>query len=186
MKNTKILIFSLFACMLFIVPFFVNGEEKENNTTEADNKVTVHIFKREGCQYCAAALEFFNSLLKDKEYGKYFELVKYDIVTESESSKLFDELEEYLEETIDGVPYIVIGEERFPGYIESWNEDIKSAIKELYETPVEERVDIVSNVINNVEKPDKSNTVVDLIVSAGIVGVVALLIYTRKKASLKK
>lgn len=181
MKNTKILIFSLFACMMLIFPFFVSAEEKDEDTTEASDKVTVHIFKRSGCPYCEAALEFFDELAEDKEYGEYFELAKYDVVSESESSQLFDELADYLDETIEGVPYIVIGEERFPGYTESWNEDMKSAIKELYETPVDERVDIVSNVINNVAKPDKSSAVVEFAVCAGIVGVVALLVYARKK-----
>ena len=52
-----------------------------------------------------------------------------------------------------GVPYIIIGDKVFPGYAESYDEDIKTAIKELYDS--EEKYDVFEEYNKAIDKAKK-------------------------------
>ena len=53
-----------------------------------------------------------------------------------------------------GVPYIVIGDKVFPGYADSYNEDIKAAIDELYDS--KDRYDVFEEYNKAVDKAKKA------------------------------
>ena len=108
------------------------GIELENKDyKETDDQAIIYMFRGQGCGYCKAFLNFLNSI--SKEYGKYFKLVSFEVWYDSTNKTLFDKVPLVTNEAAGGVPYIIIGEKVFGGYAESYNEDIKAAIKAQYE-----------------------------------------------------
>ena len=121
MKKIKLLL--LLAVVGFILPFGVDAASKKN----------VYIFKGATCGYCKKALEFFQNLINDKNYADKFDLIEYEVRNNEENSKLGKAVAEELEEEMDGVPYIVIGDVTFSGYTTSYDDQIKEAINNFYE-----------------------------------------------------
>ena len=135
-------LFMILCCLVLVfMPMTVRAAEKE--------KVKVYIFYGDGCPHCHRAFEFFKSI--DEEYGKYYKLVKYETWYSSSNNKMLVEVAEKMGSDLDklGVPYIVIGDKVFEGYTEEYDEDIKKAIKEAYET---NWMSTVGANINEVEK----------------------------------
>lgn len=173
MKKFKLLVVVLAAIIL--LPFNANAAKKD--------PINVYIFKGDGCGYCAAALEFFESI--EDDYGKYFDLVEYEVWYNEDNAKLMTDVASYFGEEIGGVPYIVIGDKTFQGYAESYNEDIKSAIKNAYDA--KDYVDAIK-AVNDGEIPkvdakednsDDSNKTTIIIIAVALVGFVALFYFAR-------
>ena len=120
--------------------------ESENMTisdakyVEADDQITIYLFRGQGCGYCRSFLTFLNSITP--EYGKYFKLVSFETWYNQENNDLLAAIGSFLGQPAEGVPYIVIGDQVFPGYAESYNDGIKNAISTLYDTKKEERYDV--------------------------------------------
>ena len=184
----------LFIVMIsfFSIPFAVfadDGESEDEKIEEKNKEVKVYFFHGDGCPHCAEAKEFFDSI--EEEYGDLFELVSYETWKNDDNAEGLQKIGEIREENIEGVPYILIGNKSWPGYIEDFNDDIIEAIKEEYEVEVDERYDIMELIdydfvrdgdSHQVEDKDYSNDVIILIliliVGAGIVSGVA---FARKK-----
>ncbi len=184
----------LFIVMIsfFSIPFAVfadDGESEDEKIEEKDKEVKVYFFHGDGCPHCAEAKEFFDSI--EEEYGDLFELISYETWKNDDNAEGLQKIGEMREEKIEGVPYILIGNKSWPGYIEDFNDDIIEAIKEEYEVEVDERYDIMELIdydfvrdgdSHQVEDKDYSNDVIILIliliVGAGIVSGVA---FARKK-----
>ena len=66
------------------------------------------------------------------------------------------EVSTYMGEVAQGVPYIVIGDKVFPGYANSYDEDIKSAIVDLYKTTKKKRYDVFTEMKKNPNKNSAS------------------------------
>ena len=101
---------------------------------ESEDKINIYLFRGHKCGFCNSFLTFlYNNV---EEYGKYFNLVSYEIFNDSNNSKLFEEVSKFMDgKSATGVPYIVIGDTAFGGFNESTDGDaIKSKIKELYES----------------------------------------------------
>ena len=114
----------------------LNAEEMEienKDYKETNDQAIIYMFRGQGCGYCRAFLEFMNSI--SKEYGKYFKMVSFEVWNDSNNSALLNKVPLVTNESAGGVPYIIIGEKVFAGYSESYNEDIKAAIKAQYENP---------------------------------------------------
>ena len=109
MKKIKTLIIALLLFAL-IVPFSVSAEEE---TTDS-SKVNVYLFRGEGCGFCASALSFFDSI--EEEYGKYYNLITYEVFKDVENAEFLNQVAEYLDTTISGVPFIIIGDKTYPGF----------------------------------------------------------------------
>ena len=71
-----------------------------------------------------------NSIVE--EYGKYFEVVSFESWYDADNGALMEEVSTFLGEPAQGVPYIVIGDQAFGGYAESYNEAIIGKIQEEY------------------------------------------------------
>ena len=123
-------------CMLalFAFPFVVKAEEED--------KINIYLFKGDGCPHCADAEDYFNSL-SEEEKDK-FHLIKYEVWYNETNKKLMDQVAEKLEETVTGVPYIVVGEKTFSGFNEEIGEEIMNFVNEMYEG--DSREDIVSSI----------------------------------------
>ncbi len=121
-----------------------NIEEAFSNYSENDDQITIYMFRGRGCGFCQRFLTFMNSITE--EYGKYFKMVTFEVWYDDENEKLFDEVSEFLDQPAGGVPYIIIGDKVFDGYTSSYDEDIKSAIQNLYNTKKENRYDVFTEM----------------------------------------
>lgn len=139
MKNKKLIlgivvsaIVLLVVCLGIYFMFFINKEKKIN----------VYLFWGDGCPHCEHAKEYFSSI--EDEYGKYYDLVEYEVWYDEDNKELMSKVSEELGEEGSGVPFIVIGDDYFRGYSSSMNERIESAIISQYEN--EDYIDIVEKV----------------------------------------
>lgn len=174
MKKIKLLLVALISVVL--LPLSINAASNE--------KITVHIFRGEGCGYCKAALSFFDSI--KEEYGQYYELEEHEVWYDEDNATLMSNVAAYFNEEVNGVPYIIIGDKTFQGYTESYNDEIKQAIKDAYDSgKFEDRVKQVQDgtaTTSNTSKKDKdkdNNTTTIIIIAVALVGFVALFYFAR-------
>lgn len=139
-------VFMLFTLVLLAFPFVAKAEEKE--------KVNVYLFKGDGCPHCADAESYFNSL-SEEEKNK-FNLVRYEVWYNETNKNLMNQVAEKLEETVTGVPYIVIGEKTFSGFNDEIGENIMSFVTEMYESDARE--DIVSELADELNAEESTGT----------------------------
>lgn len=150
MKNKKLLVVLLFALVMllpvkaFAKTYYAGHETKNFKETleaeemtlenkdykETSKQVTIYLFRGQGCGYCRNFITFLNSI--SKEYGDKFKLVSFEVWNNQENNDLMKEVSKFTGEEAGGVPYIIIGEKVFGGYIDSWNDQIKAAIDEEY------------------------------------------------------
>ena len=121
-------------------------ELKNKDYKETDDQITIYMFRGQGCAYCKSFLEFLSSI--SNEYGKYFKLVSFEVWENEENNTLFDKVATAAGEESGGVPYIIIGETVYPGYIPDWDDAIKEAIKTEYDKKESDRVDILEKAEN--------------------------------------
>ena len=110
------------------------------NYTETDDQITIYLFRGNGCGYCRSFLTFLNGITK--EYGKYFKVVSFETWYNSDNADLLGAMGDFLEQPAEGVPYIIIGNQVFPGYAASYDQGIKDAITSLYNTKKDDRYDV--------------------------------------------
>ena len=115
---------------------------KNSSYKESDDQITIYMFRGQGCTYCRAFLNFLND--NSEEYGKYFKLVSFEVWNDSNNNDLLTKVSNVAGTTAEGVPYIIIGETVFPGYITEWDDTIKSTIKTEYEKSKSDRVDMLA------------------------------------------
>ncbi len=179
MKKLRNLILIL-VIMLLALPFSVKAEKEETQTEK--EPVKVYLFHSTSCGYCKAALAWFESI--EKEYGKYFDLVEYE-VSSDENSALWQEVATMMGDTPSGVPYMVVGEHSYPnGFAsdtvintetkETMGDQLIDRIMEIYES--DNRYDVMYN-INNKPSYDGVVTIVAVVIIAGIV---AMAVITRR------
>ncbi len=123
------------------------GMEIENpDYKETDKQAIIYLFRGNGCGYCRAFLTFLNSI--SKEYGKYFKVVSFEVWSDAKNSELLNKVPLVTNQSAGGVPYIIIGEKVFAGYAESYDEDIKAAIKAQYDDPSYDVMEKLDEVLN--------------------------------------
>ena len=132
MKNFKYLLF-LFISLL-IIPFGVFAEEnnraRERSSSES-KAVPLYFFRGDGCSYCAKAEEWFESI--KEEYGSYFEIKDYETWYNKDNAELMNEVAKARGETVNGVPYIIVGNKSWNGFSDDYKEAILSEIKKVFE-----------------------------------------------------
>ena len=160
MKLKLKLLIVTFLCLI-IIPFNVKAEtynkldlkgalkdegieEKFESYKPDSDAITIYLFRGKGCGFCRAYLEFMNSIAD--EYGKYFKMETYEVWNDENNSALMTEVSSYMGQVAQGVPYIIIGEEVFAGYNETYNERIKDAITTLYKTKKNKRYDVMQEM----------------------------------------
>lgn len=170
MKKLKMLLVML---LMFVVAMpMVNAEEA---TTKS--KVNVYLFKGEGCGYCANALTFFESI--KEEYGKYFNLVEYEVWYNKDNSDLMYDVAEYMGASITGVPFIVIGNEFYPGFNDSISESIKKQIVSEYNLEESKRVDVVKMLESGVDPSGSRNKKILIVSIVAVIGLVSFVVLAR-------
>ena len=131
MRRVKYIILFL---MLLVMPFVTKAEAK---------KINVYMFRGEGCPHCEEALEFFDELKEDEEFGKLYKLVTYEVWYNETNSDYQDRVAAYFQINSTGVPFYIIGDKTFLGYAARFNDEIKATIDEAYNTQAK---DIVSTI----------------------------------------
>lgn len=116
---------------------------------ESEDKINIYLFRGNGCGHCKNFVTFLYENIE--EYGKYFNLVSYEIFYNQDNSKLMSKVSKFFGEEATGVPYIVIGDKYFSGFGEGAKEDIKKAIKDLYES--KNRYDVFEEMKKPEEEP---------------------------------
>ncbi len=194
----KLLAIAILGFMLF--PFHTNAQEVSmnleetlkdagitydlSNYKESDDQTTIYLFRGSTCGYCHKFLEFLNSIVP--EYGKYFKLKSYEVWGNADNSKLMKKMANFLDETANGVPFIIIGDQAFTGYASTYDEQIKKAITDQYNS--KNSYDIVKEM----EKAEKANNkssvgsvaviIWNLVFVAAGTGVVLLYMENKNKA----
>lgn len=115
------------------------------SAAEEKEKVKFYIFYGDGCGFCASLHSYTDELEKNEEYNDMFEIVNYEVWSNSTNATLMSSVGEYFGTKVTGVPFYVIGEKYFSGFsIESSPSQIEAAIKEAYED--EDYKDIVAGI----------------------------------------
>lgn len=154
----KKIVFTLLVFCLSLFPIYLNAESKYEEIDiskyetlnlkgaleeeeidmkyvdykENDDQAIIYLFRGKGCTYCRAFLNFANDIAE--EYGKYFKIVSFESWYDAANSELLDNISEYLNQPASGVPYIIIGDQVFAGYASDYDTQIKTAIKDLYDS----------------------------------------------------
>lgn len=149
---------------------------------ETDDQITIYLFRGNGCSYCNKFLTFLNSIVG--EYGKYFKLESYEVWYDKTNNKLLNKVADFLEVDAGGVPYIVIGDQVFPGYASEYDEAIKSAIVELYNSS--DRFDVFVEMEKAEKEANKGTDLKPIIIWNGVitlaaVGVIMYYSYTSQQ-----
>lgn len=152
-----------FLIVIFMLPMFVfaasgdyqtlnldealtqeNIEHDFSNYKESNDQVIIYLFRGNGCGFCRNFLTFLNSIVD--EYGKYFRVVSFEVWGDSNNAALKEEVSTFLNYRSEGVPYIVIGDQVFPGYNNSFDDAIKEKIMSEYEKDEKDRYDVFAEM----------------------------------------
>ncbi|MDE5539250.1 MAG: glutaredoxin [Bacilli bacterium] len=108
------------------------------------NKVSVYVFKRNGCAFCRRAMEYLQSIMPEYTYLD----VKTIEVSEADNKELMQKVAAKLNKgIITTVPFIVIGEDyTLNGYSDTRNQELNKAITDAYNS--NNYVDVVQIVID--------------------------------------
>lgn len=157
------------------------------NVNAANDKINVYVFTKDGCPYCEKLKAFLESI--DKTHGKYFKIVEYQVYDSSwaadETYKtIMDKVAEKRGDTVEGVPYLVIGDSySVNGYSTEYDDGIKEAIKKEYEN--DDYVDLVGDIAKEVLDSKDNEHSSDGLIVAGIlvlvIGGCGALIYLSRK-----
>ena len=184
MKKIKYLVVLLMTLM--VIPFGVFADETSTEVANdnVSRAVTVYFFRGDGCSYCAAAEEWFNEIGL-QELGKKFIVKDYETWYNQENSELMQKAAEVRNETADGVPYIIIGDQSWAGFSDDYKDEIVSKIEKVYEEDVNERYDIMKLIDSGVtskKEVAKSNDTLSLVIILAIIGVFGYGMYATKKS----
>lgn len=114
---------------------------KVSDYTESTDKINIYLFYGKGCEHCTNFLNFMNDI--SPEYAQYFNVITFEIYGDKENSKFLKTLAELIGVESDGVPFVFIGDKYWNGYSDEYNDSIKEAITELYNTEYNKRTDIM-------------------------------------------
>ena len=162
----------------------VSEEVSEETTGDDSKEVNVYFFRGQGCSHCAEAEEWFKSI--EEEYGSYFKVVDYETWYNEDNAKLMQEVADARGEKAEGVPYIIIGDQSWNGFSQSYAEDMINQIKTVYAQDVSERYDIMTYLpyIKDGKKTDDSkdsNDALALIIIILVTGGIGFGVYQARK-----
>ena len=175
MKKFKYFIILLIAAL--IIPFTVHAEGEETESKE----VKVYFFRGEGCSHCAEAEAWFESI--EEEYGAYFQVVDYETWYNEENAELMQTVAKARGETAEGVPYIIIGNQSWNGFTESYESEMISKIQEEFEKDVADRYDIMKLLptISEKKESDTGSDVLALLIILVVFGGICFGVYKARK-----
>lgn len=190
MKNIKYLFIVLLTALLIIpVGVFAEGEENTNardgEVVEESKEVSVYFFRGDGCSHCAEAEAWFESI--EAEYGSKYEIKDYETWYNEDNAELMSKVAASRgeEDQVTGVPYILVGDQSWIGFDESYKAEILDKINSMYDQDVSERHDALASVdMAAKEEKNVGNDIFSLIVILLICGGAGYgIYYARKKTN---
>ena len=132
MKKTKIIMTMLTVGLIALVVIVtLTNNPREGSTIDdvmfEDGVVNIYYFWQEGCPHCDAQFEFFERI--EDEWGTYFNIYAFDVVSIADNSRLLSEVAGLLDAHVGGIPFTVIGEEVFTGFNARMEDDFVEAIE---------------------------------------------------------
>ena len=172
MKRFKFLLVIL--ALLFILPIGVFADENPDDNSAIENNIEVklYFFHGDGCSFCSKASAWFEEI--EDEYGDKFEVVGFEVWKNSDNAELMEEVAKVRKETVNGVPYIIIGNQSWSGFDDDYKDAILDKIKSEYEQDPEERYDVMNYVNLNAEEED--TTTRDILILLLLLGVAASVV----------
>lgn len=172
MKKLKYLVILLIAAL--IIPFTVHAEGEESK------EVKVYFFRGEGCSHCAEAEAWFQSI--EEEYGSYFQVIDYETWYNRENSELMQRVAKARGEKAEGVPYIIIGNQSWNGFTESYGSEMIERIKSEFEKDVKDRYDIIKLLPEmEKEKDSTGSDILALVIILVVFGGICFGVYKARK-----
>ncbi len=167
-------------------------ELKNKDYKETKKQATIYLFRGQGCGFCRNFLTFINSI--SEEYGKYFKLVSFEVWNDSKNAALMDEVSKVTGQAAGGVPYIIIGETVFPGYVSDWDDQIKDAIKKQYDNNKYDVFEEVEKAAKNANKSQGGGDTTTIVIcntlftafAAGIVILVQMVNHNKLMNAIKE
>ena len=147
----------IIVCLLIIlIPYRVEAISKDYvdkvseivNITPEENKITLYLFYGEGCPHCAHEKEWLETI-KD-EYGEYINIELFEVWKNTTNSGYMETVKQKFNQSKNGVPFTVIGEDVFVGFSNTIQEQMEKTIKKyINEEVVEEntyKIPILGNI----------------------------------------
>lgn len=135
----------IFLFLFLLLPFGVCADE-----------VNMYLFYGDGCPHCAALEEYLES-----EYGndKDLKLYRYEVWNNNSNVKLWENVQDALDEEAKGVPYFVVGDQVVQGFMEGATEKkIDKVIKNARDGEFNDNAGIALGIKDGkVEKSDKGD-----------------------------
>ncbi len=166
---------------LFVIPFGVFADE-EAPAEEVSKEVPIYFFYGNGCSFCASAEAWFKEI--ESEYGSKFEIKDYETWYNQDNAELMQEVAAARNETADGVPYIIIGDQSWAGFDDVYKDEILDKINKLYDEDPAQRYDIMELVdtgSTNEEEKSTGSDVLSLIIILVVVGAAGFGIYKARQ-----
>jgi thiol-disulfide isomerase/thioredoxin len=91
-----------------------------------DNTLNLYLFYGEGCPHCGKEREFLNEL--QEEYGDQIRVLEFEIYHNDENAALLDKTSEILDAQVQGVPFLVLGDQYFTGFGSATSQQITQTI----------------------------------------------------------
>ncbi|NMA50268.1 MAG: hypothetical protein GX951_00230 [Mollicutes bacterium] len=119
--------------ILLLLSFFIVNVKAEKLPEVTDHeKVTIYIFRGDGCGYCGNAIEWFYNL--GDKYDDYFQVITYEVWNNDSNAILLEEVAAELDVDISGVPFIVLGDKFYvTGFSPEDGEELVDVALEEYQ-----------------------------------------------------
>ncbi len=158
--------FALVTSIFFVFSFFISPSQMF-----AQNQVNVYLFWGDGCPHCAREKPFLEQL--EKKYS-YIKLHQYEIWGNQRNRDLLTKVGGRLQTDIQGVPFTVVGDKQFAGYLsdETTGKEIENAVIQCSKVPCNDPVgDVIKGSTgNNTSQKEKSEKVVPTKITVPILG----------------
>lgn len=161
----KKFIISIIATIMFsLMAPVVNATTKPEVTDH--EKVTIYLFRGEGCGHCQNAISYFYSL--GDEYEDYIEVKAYEVwKNENNSALAADVAEDVGTEYTGGVPLIVVGEQYLSGFGEGSGEQLVNLALQYYQD--DEYKDVVQENLKENTYGETEETIKEAAIAEGLI-----------------
>lgn len=142
--------------------------------------VNAYLFYGEGCPHCAKEKQYLFHVLKN-DYPN-LQIYEYEIYNSRDNSSLLQKTAEKLGVRVDGVPFLVIGDEHFVGYADNISPQIIE--QRVSECSAEKCPDSISSIVGvdapefEGQAPAKNNGLVNGLIKLPIFGEVDVLSFS--------
>ncbi len=152
---------------------------------ETDDQAVIYLFRGNGCHYCQNFLNFLNSI--STEYGSKFKVVGFEVWGDENNSKLLDKISSFMGDKAGGVPYIIIGDQVFPGFADTYGDAIKSAIDTVYDNKNEyDAFKEYNKAVDKAKRAAQGNTATIIIWNLVFVASATVLVVVRNNKQHKE